>query len=57
MGGELPDSDEASEKWRERLTRLGELGISYFVMDFGHPLHPEPALRFVEQVIAPLKSV
>jgi alkanesulfonate monooxygenase SsuD/methylene tetrahydromethanopterin reductase-like flavin-dependent oxidoreductase (luciferase family) len=56
MGGELPDSDAASEKWLERLIRLNELGISHFVMDFGHPLHAEPALRFVEQVIAPIKS-
>jgi alkanesulfonate monooxygenase SsuD/methylene tetrahydromethanopterin reductase-like flavin-dependent oxidoreductase (luciferase family) len=56
MGGDLPDSDEASEKWIERLTRLGDLGITYFVMDFGHPLHAEPALRFAEQVIAAIKS-
>jgi alkanesulfonate monooxygenase SsuD/methylene tetrahydromethanopterin reductase-like flavin-dependent oxidoreductase (luciferase family) len=56
MGGDLPDSDAASERWLERLTRLSELGISHFVMDFGHPPHAEPALRFAEQVIAPIKS-
>lgn len=56
MAGELPDSDAESEKWLERLTRLTGLGISHFVMDFGHPLHAEPALRFVEQVIVPIRS-
>jgi alkanesulfonate monooxygenase SsuD/methylene tetrahydromethanopterin reductase-like flavin-dependent oxidoreductase (luciferase family) len=56
VGGDLPESDAASEKWLERLTGLSELGITHFVMDFGHPLHAEPALRFVEQVIAPIKS-
>jgi alkanesulfonate monooxygenase SsuD/methylene tetrahydromethanopterin reductase-like flavin-dependent oxidoreductase (luciferase family) len=56
LSGDLPESDAASEKWLERLTRLSELGISHFVMDFGHPLDAEPALRFAEQVIAPIKS-
>jgi alkanesulfonate monooxygenase SsuD/methylene tetrahydromethanopterin reductase-like flavin-dependent oxidoreductase (luciferase family) len=56
LSGDLPESDAASEKWLERLTRLSELGISHFVMDFGHPLDAEPALRFAEQVIAPVKS-
>ena len=56
MAGDLPDSDIASEQWLERLTHLGELGVAYFVMDFGHPLQPEPALRFAEQVIAPIKA-
>jgi alkanesulfonate monooxygenase SsuD/methylene tetrahydromethanopterin reductase-like flavin-dependent oxidoreductase (luciferase family) len=53
-GGELPDSDAASEQWLQRLSHLGDLGVTYFVMDFGHPLHAEPALRFAEQVIAPM---
>ncbi len=56
LAGELPDSDQASEQWFERLKRMGELGISYFVFDFGHPLDVEPALRFAEQVIDPLRS-
>jgi alkanesulfonate monooxygenase SsuD/methylene tetrahydromethanopterin reductase-like flavin-dependent oxidoreductase (luciferase family) len=55
-GGELPESDETSEQWVERLSHLSELGVSYFVMDFGHPLQLDPALRFVEQVIAPIKA-
>ncbi len=56
VAGDLPDSDAASEAWLERLTHLQGLGVTYFVMDFGHPLQPEPGLRFAEQVIAPLKS-
>ncbi len=56
IGGDLPDSDEASEKWLKRLADLADLGITYFVVDFGHPLHVEPALRFAEQVIAPMRK-
>jgi alkanesulfonate monooxygenase SsuD/methylene tetrahydromethanopterin reductase-like flavin-dependent oxidoreductase (luciferase family) len=54
--GALPSSDEESEAWLDRLGRLRELGITYFVLDFGHPLDPEPALRFAEQVITPLRT-
>jgi alkanesulfonate monooxygenase SsuD/methylene tetrahydromethanopterin reductase-like flavin-dependent oxidoreductase (luciferase family) len=56
VAGELPDSDEASARWVERLAHLGDLGVTSFVLDFGHPLDPEPGLRFAEQVIAPLKA-
>jgi alkanesulfonate monooxygenase SsuD/methylene tetrahydromethanopterin reductase-like flavin-dependent oxidoreductase (luciferase family) len=56
IAGDLPDSDTASEQWLERLTHLTDLGISSFVMDFGHPIEPEPGLRFAEQVMAPMKQ-
>jgi alkanesulfonate monooxygenase SsuD/methylene tetrahydromethanopterin reductase-like flavin-dependent oxidoreductase (luciferase family) len=56
LGGDLPDSDAASTQWRERLEHLRELGITSFVMDFGHPLHVEPALRFAEQVMTPMRA-
>jgi alkanesulfonate monooxygenase SsuD/methylene tetrahydromethanopterin reductase-like flavin-dependent oxidoreductase (luciferase family) len=56
VDGALPESDAESEAWVERLTHLVGLGASHFVMDFGHPLDVEPALRFAEQVIGPLKS-
>ncbi len=52
----LPESDEDSEKWAESLLRRQELGISHFVLDFGHPLTLEPILRFAEQVIVPLRG-
>jgi alkanesulfonate monooxygenase SsuD/methylene tetrahydromethanopterin reductase-like flavin-dependent oxidoreductase (luciferase family) len=56
LAGDLPESDEASERWRDRLTHLVDLGITSFVMDFGHPLDPEPGLRFAEQVITPMRG-
>jgi hypothetical protein len=55
VSGDLPATDPDSEEWLQRLGALTELGISYFVLDFGHPLDPEPALRFAEQVIAPMR--
>jgi hypothetical protein len=54
--GDLPLSDGDSEQWVQRLGHLNDLGVTHFVMDFGHPLHVEPALRFAEQVIAPLRA-
>ncbi len=56
VAGHLPETDADSEQWVERLDRLVDLGVTSFVMDFGHPLHPEPAVRFAEQVITPLRS-
>ena len=56
VGGDLPETDADSEAWRERLEHLVDQGVSYFVMDFGHPLVPEPAIRFAEQVIAPMRD-
>jgi alkanesulfonate monooxygenase SsuD/methylene tetrahydromethanopterin reductase-like flavin-dependent oxidoreductase (luciferase family) len=56
LAGDLPETDEAAEQWLARLRRIAELGVSYFVLDFGHPPDPEPALRFAEQVIAPMRS-
>ncbi len=56
VAGDLPDSDDASEAWVERLAHLRGLGVEHFIMDFGHPLDVEPALRFAEQVIAPMQA-
>ena len=56
VGGDLPETDEDSERWVDRLAHLAGLGVTYFVMDFGHPLNAEPALRFADQVIAPLRA-
>jgi len=56
VAGDLPETDAESQAWLDRLGPLVELGVSHFVMDFGHPLHVEPALRFVDQVIAPVKA-
>lgn len=56
VAGDLPTNDAESGQWLERLTRLRDLGVSIFVMDFGHPLDVEPALRFAEEVIAPMRD-
>lgn len=56
VAGDLPETDSDSEAWLDRLGHLVDLGVSTFVMDFGHPLSPEPALRFVEQVAAPMRA-
>jgi len=50
----LPSTDSESQKYVEDLQHLCELGVSHFVMDFGHPKSTEPVLRFVEQVIRPI---
>ena len=56
VAGELPGSDADSEQWQERLRHLAGLGAHHFILDFGHPLDPEPAVRFAEQVIAPMRA-
>ncbi len=52
----LPETDAESDEAFERLSQLRALGVSHFVMDFGHPQSTEPILRFAEQVIAPMKA-
>jgi alkanesulfonate monooxygenase SsuD/methylene tetrahydromethanopterin reductase-like flavin-dependent oxidoreductase (luciferase family) len=56
VAGDLPETDTDSVRWVERLGHLVELGVTHFVMDFGHPLDAEPAVRFAEQVIAPIRA-
>ncbi|MDW3176432.1 MAG: LLM class flavin-dependent oxidoreductase [Acidimicrobiia bacterium] len=50
----LPESDAESAELLDRLGRQHALGIDTFVMDFGHPLSPEPIHRFAEQVMSEL---
>ena len=52
----LPINEAESQQFVEDLTRLCEIGVSHFVMDFGHPQSTEPVLRFVEQGIHALNS-
>ena len=47
----LPNNDSESQQFVEDLTRLREIGVSHFVLDFGHPQSTDPVLRFVEQVM------
>lgn len=52
----LPENDQESEELRTLLSHYRDLGVSHFVMDFGHPKDTEPIHRFVEQVMTPMKG-
>ena len=52
----LPTTDTEAEEWRTILQRWADLGISHFVLDFGHVTSTELVERFAEQVIQPMKS-
>ena len=52
----LPNTDEESEILRSELQTMADHGVEHFVMDFGHPQSTEPVMRFVEQVMQPLKA-
>lgn len=52
----LPEHDSESAELLEELAHQVELGARHFVMDFGNPETDEHVLRFVEQVMTPLKS-
>jgi alkanesulfonate monooxygenase SsuD/methylene tetrahydromethanopterin reductase-like flavin-dependent oxidoreductase (luciferase family) len=51
----LPTNTEESERYVTDLLRLENLGVSHFVMDFGHPTSTEPVMRFVDEVIKKVK--
>ncbi|MFM8001920.1 MAG: LLM class flavin-dependent oxidoreductase, partial [Actinomycetota bacterium] len=52
----LPTTSAESEQYVADLTHLTELGVTHFVMDFGHPLSTEPVMRFVDEVINSIKN-
>lgn len=52
----LPTSDAESEALVQDLRNRIALGVDHLVMDFGHPPSTEPVLRFVEQVMAPMRA-
>lgn len=52
----LPESAAESAELLDLLGHNAELGVDYFVMDFGHPQSTEPVLRFVEEVMTPLQQ-
>lgn len=52
----LPESDADSAELLDLLAGKHQLGISHFVLDFGHPQSTEPIERFAEQVIAPMRK-
>jgi alkanesulfonate monooxygenase SsuD/methylene tetrahydromethanopterin reductase-like flavin-dependent oxidoreductase (luciferase family) len=52
----LPQNSDESAQWVEELRRWQNEGVSHFLCDFGHVTSTEPVLRFVEEVIKPLKG-
>jgi len=52
----LPETDADSAALVELLQHRRALGVTHFVMDVGNPSSTEPALRFAEQVIAPMRA-
>ena len=52
----LPETDAESAELLDFLQHRYDLGVRHFVMDFGNPPSPEPALRFVEQVMTPMRA-
>lgn len=52
----LPTTDAESAEFLEFLQGRYELGVRHFVLDFGHPQTTEPVLRFVEQVLTPMRA-
>ena len=55
-GRPLPTSSQDSARWLDELRPLVELGVTYFMLDFGHVTSTEPIARFAEEVIAPLQA-
>jgi alkanesulfonate monooxygenase SsuD/methylene tetrahydromethanopterin reductase-like flavin-dependent oxidoreductase (luciferase family) len=52
----LPTSSADSARWLDELRPLVELGVTHFMLDFGHVTSSEPMARFAEEVIAPLNA-
>jgi alkanesulfonate monooxygenase SsuD/methylene tetrahydromethanopterin reductase-like flavin-dependent oxidoreductase (luciferase family) len=52
----LPGSSGESERMRDELRPLIDLGITHFMIDFGYVTEPEPVIRYAEEVIGPLNA-
>ena len=52
----LPETDAQAEELLELLNHKVDLGVTYFVMDFGNPPTTEHVARFADQVMTPLKN-
>ncbi len=52
----LPNTSAESAVWLETLRGWAEMGVSHFVLDFGHVTSTEPVLRFAEEVIKPMRQ-
>lgn len=52
----LPQDGEQSARWLEELRAWANEGVRHFLLDFGHVTSTEPVLRFVEEVMNPLRQ-
>ena len=52
----LPNTSAESEAWLETLQHWVKMGVRHFALDFGHVTSTEPVLRFVEEVMKPLRA-
>ncbi len=51
----LPQTSEESKQWVEKLQAWSAEGVGHFLLDFGHVTATEPVMRFVEEVMTPLR--
>ena len=51
----LPQTSDESRQWVEKLHAWSAEGVIYPVLDFGHVTSTEPVMRFVEEVMTPLR--
>ncbi|HEY8597591.1 MAG TPA: LLM class flavin-dependent oxidoreductase [Thermomicrobiales bacterium] len=51
----LPTTSAESAQWVELLRTWADEGVEHFLLDFGHVTSTEPVLRFVEEVMKPLR--
>lgn len=52
----LPNNADESAQWVEEIRTWQAEGVSHILLDFGHVTSTEPVLRFVEEVMAPLRA-
>jgi hypothetical protein len=52
----LPKTSDDSARWRDELRPFVDAGVSHVFGDFGHVTSTEPVMRFVEEVIAPMRG-
>jgi hypothetical protein len=52
----LPTTADESARWRDELRPFVRAGVSHVLGDFGHVTSTEPVMRFVEEVMAPLRA-
>jgi hypothetical protein len=52
----LPQTSDESQRWVEKIQAWSAEGVSHFLLDFGHVTSTEPVMRFVEEVMTPLRG-